>query len=122
MNAKLGGSKSRYSTQQIADDVADLARIARKIAAEGREKFFDGDAGEILRKAARQVVTDVATAVSRLDESVTRRHPEVPWRDIRDTRNYVTHAYDHVNDDVIWAAIDGEIDQVAAALSEYRRR
>jgi uncharacterized protein with HEPN domain len=97
-----------------------LARIADKIAAAGREKFNDDGDGEILRKAARQVVTDLATAVTRLDDEVKGRHPDIPWRDILATRNYVAHAYDHVNDDVIWAAVNGEIQAVADALAEYR--
>ena len=115
-------SAPRYSVQQVAVDIADLARIASKIAAHGRGKFDDDDEGEILRKAARQVVTDVATAVSRLSDEVKREHPEIPWGDIQATRNYIAHAYDHVNDDVIWAAINGEIQAVADTLAAYRKQ
>ena len=114
-----GRAGKQYSVAEVVGDIADLARIARKIAAKGRSAYDSGGEGEILRKAARQVVTDLATAVSRLDENVKDSHPEVPWRDIQDTRNYIAHAYDHVNDDIIWAAIDGEIADVESALAEY---
>lgn len=114
-----GGTQKKYSAAEVAADIAELARIADKIAAKGRQEFESDHEGEILRKAARQVVTDLATAVGRLDQEVKDAHPDVPWRDILDTRNYIAHAYDHVNDDIIWAAIDGEIADVAAALAEY---
>lgn len=98
--------------------LADLQRFrgtALRIAARGREAFFDPE-DEILRLAARTVVINVATAVDRLSQDFRSRFDHVPWPAIRATRNYVAHAYDQVNGRVIWTAMVRDIPELVDQL------
>lgn len=98
--------KAASCDERDARALADLSRFratALRIAARGQETFFDPE-DDILRLAARSVVINVAAAVDRLSEDFRAEFDDVPWAVIRSTRNYVAHAYDQVNDRVIWTA------------------
>ena len=40
-----------------------------------------------------------------MPEDVTAAHPEIPWQDMRDMRNIITHQYFGVNLRIIWDTI-----------------
>lgn len=99
--------------------LADLRRFratALRIAAHGQPAFFNPE-DDILRLAARSVVVNVSAAVDRLSEDFRAGFPELPWRAIRSTRNYVAHAYDQVNDRVIWTAMCRDIPELVDRLA-----
>lgn len=105
-------------TAKDARALADLRRFrttALRIAARGDAAFFDPD-DDILRLAARSVVINVAAAVDRLSDDYRAQFSDVPWRAIRATRNYVAHAYDQVNDRVIWTAMRRDVPDLVDRL------
>lgn len=88
---------------------------ALRIADRGPDAFFDpGD--DILRLAARSVVVNVVAAVERLSDGFRATFDDVPWSAIRATRNYVAHAYDQVNDRVIWTAMCRDVPDLVDRL------
>lgn len=55
----------------------------------------------------------------RLSEELRARHPEVPWARVVGFRNFLVHAYDHVDIDLVWeiatarvAAFEQQVDAV----------
>lgn len=48
------------------------------------------------------VIGDAATYVP---DDIVALHPEVPWREMRDMRNIVVHAYFGVNPRIVWDTI-----------------
>lgn len=52
-----------------------------------------------------RLVEVMGEAVKRLPESLLARHPQMPWRKIASTRDYIAHGYDSVDYDVIWGVI-----------------
>lgn len=106
------------SDERDARALADLSRFratALRIAARGPEAFFDPE-DDILRLAARSVVINVAAAVDRLSDGFRAQFDNVPWTAIRSTRNYVAHAYDQVNDRVIWTAMRRDVPDLVDRL------
>jgi uncharacterized protein with HEPN domain len=97
-------------------DLRRFAATARRIAARGREAFLDPD-DEIPRLAARTVVINTSAALDRLSPTFRERFPDVPWASIRATRNFIAHAYDDVNDRIVWSAIAREIPDLVARLT-----
>ena len=93
---------------RILQDLGRFARSAERIVARGREAYLDPN-DDLLRRAGRSVIVDVSAAVDRLPEAFRAQFPGIPWRNIRDTRNYIAHQYDLVRDDVIWEALRTDV-------------
>jgi uncharacterized protein with HEPN domain len=91
-------------TEAVVADILRFGNTAHRIVERGRDAFFDPE-DDILRRAARSLIIDIAEAVTRLPEQVKKAHPEIPWQAIRTTRNIVAHAYDEVNDEYVWEAL-----------------
>ncbi|TDD99069.1 DUF86 domain-containing protein [Jiangella asiatica] len=102
---------------RVLDDVKQFARTAERIVGRGREAFVDPD-DDIVRRAGRSVIIDVSAAVDRLPDDFRARFPDVPWRDIRDTRNYVAHQYDGVRDDLIWSTLTSHLPALVRRLCD----
>jgi uncharacterized protein with HEPN domain len=75
------------------DDAADLVSF-------GKARF---DEDWTLKRAAKNIVAELAEAVGRLPQSFKQSRPQVPWRAIISTRNRVVHDYENVDFEVIWA-------------------
>jgi uncharacterized protein with HEPN domain len=61
------------------------------------------------RRAVERLVEVLGEAACRLPEDLRTSHPEVPWRQIIGTRNYLAHGYDSVDYQVVWDAVQHEI-------------
>ena len=47
----------------------------------------------------------IGEAASHLPEDFIEKHPDIPWRDMRDMRNILVHAYFGVDNQVVWETI-----------------
>ncbi|WP_166354502.1 HepT-like ribonuclease domain-containing protein [Phytoactinopolyspora limicola] len=109
---------SARTVRELAGDVEVLAEVAAAIRAKGEDAFFDdGMDGEILRRAGRQLVVDLWSAVDRLPADVTDAHPQIPWKGIKGMRNRVAHTYEHVDDEYVWGALAQDFRRVSDALA-----
>ena len=91
-------------SEAVLDDIARFAITARRVVARGTERFFDPDDDD-QRRIARSLLVDLATAADRLPESFRDQHPQIDWRGIRATRNYIAHDYSTVRDELMWEAL-----------------
>jgi uncharacterized protein with HEPN domain len=46
------------------------------------------------------------------------QHPEIPWRAIVGMRHRVVHDYLHVDEDVVWDVVTGDLEPLVAGLSK----
>jgi len=53
------------------------------------------------RMLGERLVEVLGEAVKRLPEELRIRHPQLPWKKIAGTRDYIAHGYDSVDYDVI---------------------
>jgi uncharacterized protein with HEPN domain len=92
----------------------DAAEMAISLAAGlDRAKFLDD---RVLVDAAIKNVTVIGEAATHVPEDVTERWPEIPWRDIRDMRNFIVHEYFGVNPDVLWGTVKEDLPAVVPVL------
>lgn len=87
----------------------ELARDARAIADHGREQFLAESEGRLLRHAADAIVVKFQELCDRLPQATRDRHPNVPWNEIRGTRNRLGHQYRGTDYRIIWTAIERDI-------------
>jgi uncharacterized protein with HEPN domain len=105
-------------TDKTSRTLADLSRFgasARRIVGRGHDAFFDPD-DDILRRAGRSVIIDVSAAADRLPATFVTEHPDVPWREIRATRNRIAHQYDGVSDQIVWDTLCLHLPDLLEAL------
>ena len=58
-------------------------------------------------------------ATKRLSQSFRDRHPQVPWREITGMRDRLIHAYDRVDLEMVWEAMDRRIPALLRFLEEH---
>lgn len=104
-------------TAAILADIARFAVTARRIASRGHDRFVDPDDDD-QRRIARSLVVDLSAAADRLPASFRDAHPDVDWRGIRATRNFIAHDYDGTDEEILWQAIAVQFPMIAAALTE----
>lgn len=87
----------------------DGARLVRM----GRQHFDDD---WLTRRAAKNIVTELAETANRLPEAFKRRHPQVPWRAITGMRNRIVHVYETADPDIVWHVLARELPILAERL------
>jgi uncharacterized protein with HEPN domain len=60
----------------------------------------------------------LVSASTRLDEATRTKHPAVPWRAIKETRNRLIHAYDDIDRDVLWQIVRVDLPELVRLLDE----
>lgn len=54
-------------------------------------------------------VIQIGKLVSTLSEDVKQQYPDIPWRVIKDTRNFYVHAYGAVDLPSVWETLVNDI-------------
>jgi uncharacterized protein with HEPN domain len=71
------------------------------------------------RMLLRAVCMDIGTigeAASQVSQEFRDQHPEIPWRDIIATRNFLYHVYWMIRDDILWQTAIANVPDLLAAL------
>lgn len=63
----------------------------------------------------------IGEAASHLSPELTDAHPHLPWRKMRDMRNYVAHVYFQVEPQVVWQTIHEDLPPLIEPLQEMLR-
>jgi len=58
----------------------------------------------------------IGEAARHLPDEVCDAHPDIPWQDMRDMRNFVVHVYFSVEPAVVWDTIRNDLPGLAQAL------
>ncbi len=61
-------------------------------------------------------LTVLGEAAREVPESVVARYPQVPWPQIRGTRNHIVHGYDQVDLDIVWNVVQHELEPLKEPL------
>jgi uncharacterized protein with HEPN domain len=106
----------RGTTQRIDDILAAIVRIKRSeaklIEADGEG---DEDSAQVAFDAVLYNLVVIGEAVNALPTEITAQEPDVPWRDIVDMRNFLSHEYFRVLVDVVRRTIDEPLEQLRGA-------
>ena len=117
------------SRQNPADHVADIIENAERV--EGYLSGMDRPTFERdgrTRDALERCLERVCEAAHRLGGRADELMPGQPWGDIRGMGNWLRHAYDRVNVDIVWNTARDRLPALAACpgprenLSRYARR
>lgn len=56
-----------------------------------------------------------------LSESYKKMHPEISWRDIADTRNFMIHQYFDVDADEVWKYAKNDLPELKKAIKKLSK-
>lgn len=60
----------------------------------------------------------IGEAATRIHREIRDANPQIPWRDIINARNHITHEYDRINENVVWATIQSGVPELLPKLRE----
>ncbi|MBS1847934.1 MAG: DUF86 domain-containing protein [Actinobacteria bacterium] len=72
----------------------------------GRGRF---DSDWLVRRAARNLIGELAETATRLPEQVRELHPQIEWHAIGGMRNRIIHDYQHTDHGVVWDTRVGDL-------------
>ncbi len=55
-------------------------------------------------------------AAGHVPEEVARSHPEIPWKELRGTRNVLVHGYFQLSLPTLWETVQRDLPDLAQAL------
>lgn len=58
----------------------------------------------------------ISEAAIRLGDEAAELYPSLPWRDIRGIGNWLRHAYDRVDPQIMWDTVQGDLPRLKDAL------
>lgn len=100
----------------------DAARRARELSQGKEVENLDPDSETAL--ALTRLLEILGEAASRISSDLQVQHPEVPWRDISDTRNRVIHEYFDVDMEIVQAVMRDDlpslVEQLETVLEEAK--
>jgi uncharacterized protein with HEPN domain len=100
-----------FRIQDILDAIAKIRRYVSGIDFE----TFEND--EEIMDAAVHNLTVIGEAANHIPSEITNRHPEIPWRQMIDLRNFSVHAYWNLRPSVIWDTIQNDLPPLVAPLT-----
>ena len=105
----------RHWQLRIAD-MLDAAETAVRLAKDLDQDTFFSD--RMLVDAVIKNIVVLGEAASRAPNEVTENQPDVPWREMRNMRNFIVHEYFGLNQDVLWGTVR---DDLPALIPSLRR-
>ena len=98
----------------LADIVENIARIEDHLVGVDRDAFTH-DA--LRRDAVERCLERICEAAFRLGDRAAELMPDQPWNDIRGMGNWLRHAYDRINLDILWNTIADRLPSLKAGAS-----
>jgi len=99
----------------VRDILEVTERVASDLAGVEQATFLE-DA--LLQRALSYDLIVVGEAAARIPESVAARAPTVPWSDMRDMRNFLSHAYFRVDPLQLWTTVSSDLPSIVEPLHE----
>jgi uncharacterized protein with HEPN domain len=94
----------------------DAARRAVELS-RGKE-VADLDPDDETALALARLLEILGEAAARVTPELRERHPEIPWRDIADTRNRVIHEYFDVDLGIVEAIVGDDLPALIGQLED----
>ncbi len=63
-------------------------------------------------------IVQIGELAGQLSDGLKAAHPSIPWRVIKDTRNFYVHAYGSVDIPSVWETLQKDIPQLKTACEE----
>ncbi|GET37826.1 HepT-like ribonuclease domain-containing protein [Microseira wollei] len=97
----------------LLDIVQACQMIQRYIAGIDRDGLAASDEKQA---AILYRIMVIGETTKRISNEFRAQHPEIPWKDMAGMRDWVSHAYDRVDLDIVWDVAQNKIPQLLVQL------
>ncbi|GAC1450428.1 MAG: DUF86 domain-containing protein [Isosphaeraceae bacterium] len=104
---------SRKLEDRIDDILACCEKILRFTSGITREQFFEQD---LVMDAVLRNIEIIGEATKHIPDDVRARMPGIEWKKIAGMRNWISHMYYRVDDEVVWDAIETKVPELLRTL------
>lgn len=98
------------------NDILESAQFIQEFVENYTLETFNYD-----RKTYSAVIREfeiIGEAVGKLPSEVKQQYPDVPWQDIKDFRNFLTHEYFGIDLEIVWQVIHDELPLLFNAIKK----
>jgi uncharacterized protein with HEPN domain len=92
----------REDDAYLLDMLNGARRLANNYATMSREAY---DANAEAQAASFWIICIIGEAAGRVSDTTREIHQEIPWSQVKGTRNVLIHGYDSINLDRVWDII-----------------
>jgi len=97
---------SRNYSLYLQDAVTAIDRIASYVEGVDRGAF---ETDQMRLDAVIRNLQIIGEAVKKIPDSIEKKYPNIPWREIGGLRNRVTHVYFDVDTSIVWDVVHSEL-------------
>jgi uncharacterized protein with HEPN domain len=109
----------RHSRERLADILAAVARTKQaEMLFVTAEEAHDEVTARVAFDAVLYNLVVIGEAVNALPPDLIATRSDIPWRDVVDMRNFLSHEYFRVMADVVRRTIDEPLDQLRTACEQ----
>ncbi len=106
----------RYREERLAETLAEIGVClsdGAELVSMGKQRF---DSDWLVRRAAKNIVTEFAETANRLPKLFKQAHPETPWKAISGMRNRVVHVYENTDPEIVWNVLTNDFPAIRRQL------
>ena len=104
-----------HGDNQYLLDIKEAAgRVSEYISGVDRNEFL---AHNMMKAAVVREIEIIGEAANRISQSLKEAHPEIPWKDLAQLRNFYIHVYDRVRYEKVWTTANNRIPGIAASVA-----
>lgn len=100
------------------DFLLDIIEVIETIERHRPESEEELTGDEVLLTAVIHWVQTIGEAARAVSSELRQQHPEVPWREIVDMRNLLTHGYRFVDPSIVWQVIVRDLPKLEAQIRD----
>lgn len=108
---------SRDPAQRIDDILACCEKVLRFTAGLDQARFVEQ---ELIVDAVLWNIEVIGEAAKNLPDDVRARMPGIEWKKVAGMRDWISHVYYRVDDDIVWDVIEHKIPELLCALRAFR--
>ncbi len=109
----------RSPRQRLHDMIEAITAIERYIAGKDLEDYRRDP---MLRDAVERNLERLSEASRHVPDALKALRRDTPWRAIADIGNVLRHAYDRVNERIVWNTLVNELPRLKAAVEVLLRQ
>lgn len=108
---------SRRAEQRIDDIIGCCEKILRFTSGMNQNSLAEQ---ELVMDAVLRNIEIIGEATKHLPEEIRVRMPGIAWKDIAGMRDWISHVYYRVDDEIVWNAVETKIPELLRTLRAFK--
>lgn len=110
---------ARAAQERLGDILESIAKIERFLAG---KSFSDFCSDALVHDAVVRNLEIVSEASRHVPDALKAKAAETPWRDIANFGNWLRHAYEGLDDEILWNTIERDLPALRAVVQDLHAR